>query len=200
MTARILYDIPGHRTGEAADAAADAFIGAPCPIGTFIFRNEPNPEALQRRYYRSHVTAYTARALIQGTSPCLEAVHIWFPPGVDHSGEDTDCFSTENFRDPGTKDRLQAIDDVIEMLTDTLYQEPHWYLHLVAVRPQFTGRGYASRLIRPILARASREGVPCFLITQTLQNVEMYRHWGFAVVEEMRVPGSGEMFCSMRKD
>jgi hypothetical protein len=51
-----------------------------------------------------------------------------------------------------------------------------------------------------VLDRAAREGIPCTLITQTMENVAKYEHWGFKVVKEMPVPGSREKFCSMRKD
>jgi GNAT superfamily N-acetyltransferase len=197
----MLYEVPGDRLNEAADATADAFIGANCPIGIFIFQNEPDHLVLKRRLYRSLVTSCPPKAVTQATSPAMEAVGIWFPPGIDHS-EDTDAdpFSEEDFTDPGTIERLQAVNDVIDALTGHIGQEPQWYLHLVAVRPLFIDRGYASLLIRPMLARAATEGLPCTLITQTMDNVSKYEHWGFTVVREMTVPGSKEKFCSMRKE
>jgi len=197
----MLYDVPRDRTGEAADATADAFIGASDPIGIFMFRDEPDHLVLKRRFYRSLVTTCPLKAITHGTSPGLEAVSIWFPPGVDHS-EDVDPgpFSEADFTDPKTMERMQAVNDVIDALTGHLGEEPQWYLHLVAVRPQFIDRGYASLLVRPMLARAASEGIPCTLITQSMENVRKYEHWGFQVVREMPVPGSEERFCSMRKD
>ena len=70
----------------------------------------------------------------------------------------------------------------------------------LAVRPQFIDRGYASLLVKPVLTMAASQGVPCTLITQSMDNVRKYEHWGFRVVKEMPVPGSMEKFCSMRKD
>ena len=166
-----------------------------------MFGNEPDHLVLKRRFYRSLVTSCSQNAVIQGTSPGLEAVSIWFPPGMDHSEDvDQDPFSPEDFTDPGTMERMQAVNDVIDALTGHLGEEPQWYLHLVAVRPEFVGHGYASHLVRPVLARAARDGLPCTLITQTMDNVRTYEHWGFKVVKEMAVPSSREKFCSMRKD
>jgi len=197
----MLYEVPPDKIDEAADATADAFIGARCPLGAFMFRNEPDPLALKRKFYRSLVTSCSKKVVIHGTSPGLEAVSIWFPPSVDHSEDaDPEPLSAEDFTDPKTMEKMQAVNDVIEALTGHLNEEPQWYLHLVAVRPQFTGRGYALRLVRPMLARAAREGIPCTLITQTMENVRKYERWGFEVVKEMAVPGSREKFCSMRKD
>lgn len=197
----MVYTVSWDKIDEAADAAADAFIGARCPMGTFIFQNEPDIPVLKRKLYRSLVTACSQKVVIHGTSPDLEALSIWYPPDVDHSGDiDPNPFSAGEFTDPKTMDRLQAVNDVIEALTGHLGEEPQWHLHLVIVRPEFTSRGYASRLVRPMLVRAAREGIPCTLITQTMENVHKYERWGFNVVKEMVVPGSHEKFCSMRKD
>ena len=150
----MLYEVPRDKIDEAADATADAFIGACCPLGTFMFRNEPDPLVLKRKFYRSLVTSCSKKVVIHGTSPGLEAVSIWFPPGIDHSEDvDPEPLNAEDFTDPKTMEKMQAVNDVIEALTGHLSEEPQWYLHLVAVRPQFTGRGYASLLVRPMLTR-----------------------------------------------
>lgn len=197
----MLYEVQGNRINDAADATADAFIGACCPVGSFMFQNEPEHLVLKRRFYRSLVTSCPPKAVIHGSSPDLEAVSIWFPPGTDHSEDvDPEPLTAEDFTDRGTMDRMQAVNDVIDALTGHLGDEPRWYLHLVAVRPGFTDRGYASLLVRPMITFATSEGIPCTLITQTVENVRKYEHWGFNVVKEMPVPGSKEKFFSMRKD
>lgn len=196
----MLYEVPLNRINEVADASADAFIGLDDPIGNFIFHNEPDHLALKRRFYRTLVTSCAPGAVIHGISPDLDAVSIWFPPGMDHSEDrDPDPFAVHDFKDPKTMERMLAVNDVIDALTHHLGQEPQWYLHLVAVRPQFIGRGYASLLVRPMQDRADKEGLPCTLITQSIGNVRIYEHWGFKVSREMTVPGSGEKFYSMRK-
>lgn len=197
----MLYEVSWDKIDEVAEISADAFIGARCPMGTFVFQNEPDPHVLKRKLYRSLVTACSKKVVIHGTSPGLEAVSIWYPPGVDHSEDaDPDPFSSEEFTDPETMERLQAVNDVIEALTGDLGEELQWHLHLVIVRPEFAGRGYASLLVRPMLVRAARVGIPCTLITQTMENVHKYERWGFRVVKEMAAPGSQEKFCSMKKD
>jgi len=195
------YEIPLGRIDEAADAAAEAFIGANDPIGNFIFQNEPNHLVLKKRFFRSLVTSCSPKALRQAISPALEAVSIWFPPGMDHQGDvEADPFAAQDFADPRTMERLGAVNDTISALTVHLGKEPQWYLHLVAVRPQFKNLGHSSSLVRPMLAKAEKEKFPCTLITQRMDNVGKYEHWGFRVIKEMPVQGSGERFYSMRKD
>ena len=197
----MLYEVPLSMIDEMADASADAFIGANDPIGNFIFQNEPNHLVLKRQFFRSLVTSCSPNAVRQGISQSLEAVSIWFPPGMDHSEDvDPDPFSAQDFTDIGTLEKMQAVNDVIAALTMHLGQEPQWYLHLVAVRPQFRDRRFSSLLIRPMLDRAEKESLPCTLITQSMENVRKYEHWGFNVVNDMPVARSQEKFCSMRKD
>ena len=196
----MLYEVPLDRIDEMADASADAFLGANDPIGNFMFQNEPEHLSLKKRFFRSLVTSCSPKSVRQGISPGLEAVSLWFPPGMDHSEDmDPDPFRAQDFADPGTMEKMQAVNDVIAALTTGLGQEPQWYLHLVAVRPQFRDQKYASLLMRPMLARTEKERLPCTLITQSMENIQKYEHWGFTVVKEMSVPRSQEKFFSMRK-
>jgi hypothetical protein len=41
-----------------------------------------------------------------------------------------------------------------------------------------------------MLARADRDGLPCFLETQMGKNVGLYEHFGFRVAEAGIIPGS----------
>ncbi len=197
----MLYEVPLDRISEMADISADAFIGAADPIGNFMFRTEVDPLSLKRRFFRSLVTSCSPEAVRQGTSPGLEAVSIWFPPGMDHSQDkDPDPLGEQDFTDPGTMERMLAVNEVIAALTARLGAEPQWYLHLVAVAPKFRSLGYSSQLLRPMMERAGKAGLPCTLITQSAENVRKYEHWGFKVASEMTVPRSQEKFYSMRKD
>ncbi len=196
----MLYEVPLSRIDEVADVSAEAFIGSDDPIGNFMFQNEPHHLALKTRFFRSLVTSCSPNAVRQAISPNLEAVSIWFPPGMDHSEDaEPDPFGTHDFADPATMERMQAVNEVIAALTEHLGQEPQWYLHLVAVRPQFRDRRYSSALIRPMLAKADEENLPCTLITPSLGNVRKYESWGFKVVRELPVPRSLEKFVSMRR-
>jgi GNAT superfamily N-acetyltransferase len=194
------YEVPLNRVDEMADVSAEAFIANDDPIGNFMFGDEPDHLALKKRFFRSLVTSCSPKAVMQAISPALEAVSIWFPPGIDHSEDrDTDPFSLQDFAHPETMEKMGAVNEVIATLTAHLGGEAQWYLHLVAVRPQFKNQGYSSRLARPILARAESEKLPCTLITQRIDNVRKYEHWGFKVMKEMLVPSSREKFYSMRK-
>jgi ribosomal protein S18 acetylase RimI-like enzyme len=77
---------------------------------------------------------------------------------------------------------------------------PHWYLGFLAVDPRHQGKGHASALLKPVLARLRSEGLPCYLETHRQENVEMYEHFGFRVLETLELPGSHVRQWCMLKD
>lgn len=195
------YAIPADRLDEMADAAAEAFAAIGDPLARFIFEQEPDRPALSRLLSRMIAGECRERSIKQAPSSAIEAVAIWFPPGVDYSQDESpDPFRNILFASPETGRRLTDAFALLTTLTVMLAEEPQWYLHLLAVRPAFQGRGLASSLIRPMLERANREGRPASLITQSLANVSMYRHLGFEVLSSTPLPGSGMTFFSMRRD
>ena len=197
----MMYEVPLSRIDELADVSAEAFLGGDDPLGDFVFQNEPHQLLLKERLFRFLVTSCSPRAIRQAISPNLEAVSIWFPPGmVPLEDAHLAPFSAQDFVHSGTLERMQAVNDVVAALTGHLGQEPQWYLHLVAVLPHFRGRKYSSLLTRPMLDRARKENLPSTLITKFAANVRKYQSWGFKVVEEMAVPHSPGKFFAMRRD
>ncbi|HUH07089.1 MAG TPA: GNAT family N-acetyltransferase [Egibacteraceae bacterium] len=63
--------------------------------------------------------------------------------------------------------------------------QPAWYLEILGVAPHAQRQGLGGALVRPMLARADREGVACYLETSNFDNVAYYEAHGFEVV----VPG-----------
>lgn len=64
------------------------------------------------------------------------------------------------------------------------------HLVLVAVDPDLQGRGWAGKLIRPVLAELDGSGASCCLETQNPGNVPLYEHLGFRVALSARLPGT----------
>jgi len=76
----------------------------------------------------------------------------------------------------------------------------HWYLALLAVDPEFQGRGLGRLLTEAVLARADAEGLPAYLETQKESNVAWYAKAGFEVHDtiHLRDPGSPMMWTMLR--
>lgn len=61
---------------------------------------------------------------------------------------------------------------------------PHMYLYNLAIDPVYQGKGYASRLLKPMLAKLDENNLPCYLETAE-RNLALYEHFGFEVVEHV---------------
>ena len=70
-------------------------------------------------------------------------------------------------------------------------REPHWWLCVLGVDPQWQGRGGGRTLVEPTLARADETGMPCYLRTTKERNVAWYSRFGFTVLDELRAMRAG---------
>ena len=76
----------------------------------------------------------------------------------------------------------------------------HWFLQAIGVDPACQGKGYASRLLKPMLARIDRENMPCYLDTEEEKNVSIYRHFNFKVLEEAEIPSTDIVLRAMLRE
>ena len=84
--------------------------------------------------------------------------------------------------------RLRDFSSYIDNKHGRLVPVVHWYLALLAVDPEFQGRGHASQLVKGMLTRIDKEGLPCYLETENERNVPIYQHFGFRVIDEFTIP------------
>jgi ribosomal protein S18 acetylase RimI-like enzyme len=68
------------------------------------------------------------------------------------------------------------------------------------VDPDAQGKGNASRLIKPMLARMDREQLSCYLDTNNENNVDLYRYYGFKVMKKYQFPNSNIVNWSMLRE
>ena len=62
--------------------------------------------------------------------------------------------------------------------------EPHYYLSLLSVSPNFQSKGLASKLINPMIKKSNEQNIPIYLETMNSKNVPLYEHFGFKIMEE----------------
>jgi ribosomal protein S18 acetylase RimI-like enzyme len=60
--------------------------------------------------------------------------------------------------------------------------EPYWYLDTVVVSPDYQGKGFASKMIKPFLSEANVKGDKVYLETQNIKNVPIYEKYGFKLI------------------
>lgn len=129
---------------------------------------------------------------VHASSPDLEGIAVWLP------SDSYPVMSWRLLRSVPLSEilgfgrhggsRMRRLGQHIDQVHGCLAPFKHWFLQAIGVVPQFQGQGRAGRLLSPMLARADEEGLPCYLETLEEKNVRLYEHFGFAVVEESRIP------------
>nr|KXH70596.1 MAG: hypothetical protein AM325_15675 [Candidatus Thorarchaeota archaeon SMTZ1-45] len=94
------------------------------------------------------------------------------------------------YRAAGSKTlrRMREVESFVVSKRDECISEPHWYLGSLAVHPDYQGKGLASKLVRPVLSMCSSQNKPCVLETQDEGLVQIYKHYGFDVIDSFTLP------------
>jgi ribosomal protein S18 acetylase RimI-like enzyme len=138
---------------------------------------------------------------VYATSPRLEGVAVWLP------SERSEITFWRAFRSGGmtlqkrlgkeSMDRLLAFSAFVDRCHRKHAPDPHCYLFFLGVDPAFQGKGFASRLLAPVLISLERKGIDCYLNTQNERNVPLYQHFGFRVVDREILPGTNIVHTGM---
>jgi GNAT superfamily N-acetyltransferase len=70
-------------------------------------------------------------------------------------------------------------------------RKPHFYLDTLGVASEAQGRGIGSALMKPVLDRCDREGVPAYLNAGSPRSRDLYLRQGFEVTEVFELPDGG---------
>ncbi len=121
-------------------------------------------------------------------------VALWHPPGYSGAGfVDSLRLLPSVLRLAGGYRRLREISKAIAALEERRRRhvpEPHFYLSALGVEPERQGEGIGTALMRPVLEGADELRMLAYLETATARNVLLYERQGFAVVEELDLPGT----------
>jgi len=138
------------------------------------------------------------------TSPNLEGVALWIPSDnypvtfwkLIRSVPLSVIFGLGRYGGG----RMRHIGEHIDAVHQRLAPFKHWFLQTIGVDPQFQGKGYAGKVLRPMFFRIDEEGLPCYLETLDEQNVQLYEHFGFKVVEKATIPKTSLTNWAMLRD
>jgi GNAT superfamily N-acetyltransferase len=78
------------------------------------------------------------------------------------------------------------------------HREPHYYIPYIGVRPELQGRGIGTELLRPVLERCDREGLPAYLEASCERNAVLYERLGFERGQAFSVLGSSPLLPMLR--
>jgi ribosomal protein S18 acetylase RimI-like enzyme len=188
--------------GRAAGALTSAFFNY--PVMEYLF---PSTTERQRGlpYLFEYYLYYSVRyGEVYATSADMEGIAIWLTSDNYHMGffrllravPLTVLFHLGSI----ANERMKRTDGYMDTEHQRLMSRPHWYLGTLGVIPEMQGKGYASRLLNPMLARGDQDCLSCYLETQLEARVSLYEHFGFRVIEKSIIPGTGITNWAMLRD
>jgi len=167
------------------------------PLVKLIYPNEEERKRLTPVLWRFITKDGIFYGEVYSPTERIEGVAKWLPPGKEHMG------IWRTIRSGGLKmggalakqkdgrrlspRKIQAVTDAISKIHMKLMKEPHWYLANIGVAPEHQGKGYGSKLTKPMLERIEKMGYPVFLETNFEGNVGLYEHLGFEVIDESKI-------------
>ena len=187
---------------EASEMLTRAFLDDPPNV--WLFPDEAKRRrvslwnfALMSRYGRRY-------GEVHATPGNPEGVAIWLPPDMPfltlprmlRVGGLPGPFVT-GF---GAFRRFLSWSQLMEKLHKRDVSRRHWYLMVLGVDPPRQGQGVGGAVMQPVLARADREGVPCYLETAKEINIRFYGKHGFEVVAQIDLPGGGPPIWTMKRE
>jgi len=167
------------------------------------------PEVAARKERSRHLFEFELRyGMLYGnvytTSPAVEGVAVWLP------SDKAEVTLWRAFRAGGmglqrhlgkeSMDRLMAFSTAIDNLHKKHLPSPHCYLFFIGVDPSYQGKGFAGRLLRPMLDRLDTKKIPCYLNTQNEKNIGLYEHFGFRVIDQLTLPGTDILHTAMQRN
>ncbi len=171
------------------------------PLVEYVVPDETRRARVLPSFYRI-VVRYTVRYGEVYTMPAVEGVACWLSPGnTTPSTWRLLRVAPSALFAFGFAEQSRNI--TYSRYTDDLHARavsgPHWYLWGLGVEPSRQHQGLGGQLIQPILARADRDGLPCYLETTRQVNVPFYERHGFTIVNDGVVPTTALRVWGMRR-
>ncbi len=162
------------------------------PLNVALLRDPQKRESQLTVIFLPEVRYCFEEGLVYATSYKLEGIAMWLTPGSKLKNLSM-LFKFGGIRvishiSPIAIIKFMQYDKFAQRLRDRFAPTDHWYLHNIAVKQSYRGKGFAGKLLKPILKDIDTSGRICFLETQNPQNVPIYKHYGFQVVWEGKIP------------
>jgi GNAT superfamily N-acetyltransferase len=177
------------------------------------FQNDPLmvytiPDAAERvtllpEFYVRMVRFGFLSGEVYTTEGAIEGAAVWLPPHVKWDRESIEAAGLDELSRIIGDEAMGRFREVVGPEARARERDmaaPYWYLLLLGVAPNRQRHGLGGRLMEPILDRAKRENLACYLETEQPRNVAFYLKHGFeAVVAGEAAGASGVRFWTFRR-
>lgn len=181
-----------------ADCFGDGFGG--CNLMNYFYNGECD-EKKTGLMWKVSIKAYNGNLLGIADSKNPNAATLFAPP----EARSPDLFTyiragglklVWNFGIKGA-DRMEGFETFAEKIKKKYVTDNCWYLFGFVSRKESRGKGYGTKVLAPMLSYFDRTGQDCYLETIELNNVAMYEHFGFELMESAGIPNSELTLYSM---
>ena len=128
------------------------------------------------------------------TTDDLVAAAVWAPPGIEDDGDRLAAALGEV-----SGEYAQTLFEAFELMDEQHPRDPHHYLFFLGTRPEWQAQGIGSALMKPMLDRCDRDGMPAYLEATSERNRRLYLRHGFDVTGEIRLPDGPSMWPMWRE-
>ncbi|MEU1286048.1 GNAT family N-acetyltransferase [Kitasatospora sp. NPDC005856] len=165
------------------------------PVMCWFFPDEATRRAGLVGYFTTLFTRQYGRyGVCERTA---NAAAFWLPPRAQDKAVPDEGTLRELTELLG--DRAEQFRRSVEAAAADAPQEPYWYLAVIGADPAAQGQGQGGALLRSGLAKADADGLPVYLESSKKENLAVYGHFGFEVLEEVRLPEDGPALWVMRR-
>ncbi len=173
------------------------------PLVSFILPNASTRVKTVAKFFRAMGRLNIRAGNAFGIGKPLQGAAMWIFPGKPEASatpKDLLTFLPLLFSSyiVGAQ-KARAVFDRIEANHKNHASGPHYYLDNLGVLASARGKGLSSKLIRPFLERADSQKVVAYTDTVTKSNVPLYEHFGFDLVDENPVNGTGITVYALKR-
>ncbi|MFF1411071.1 GNAT family N-acetyltransferase [Streptomyces sp. NPDC058289] len=170
------------------------------PVSSWVFPDPEHRAAVHGKFLGVFVDVALAEGRIDYAVDGSAAA-LWLRiPAADPEGEHVEDEIPAKMRAVADPDNERC--ELVGRLTGAVHPmaEEHEYLLMIAVAPGRQGEGLGTELIRPVLERCDREGVPAYLEASSERSKGLYERLGWQFTgEAVRLPDGPPMWPMWRK-
>jgi ribosomal protein S18 acetylase RimI-like enzyme len=160
------------------------------PVMAWVF-DEPGRRAKLETLFGFSMTS---RFLPAGRTYLMDdAAAGWIPPGstpeAGAEGGDENEFVSRLFAAGATAEELGRLAVMAAAMDEAHPTEPHWYLAMIAARPERRAQGLGTVLMEHALETVDEQHMPAYLESSNPRNITLYERHGFVVTGTIELAG-----------
>ncbi len=174
---------------------ARAFEDDPCM--RWVFRDDAARAAHLQLLFHSALEVFLPHGLSFTTADRASAA-LWAPPQQWRTPDEVVERMAPVLAEAYGEDALMRLLTFFGMTEERHPDADHYYLAVLASDRGRQGQGLGSANLRPMLARADAEAMPCYLESSNERNVPLYERHGFEVTEVIALPDGPPIWLMWR--